>query len=125
MPVTAAYLAACRTAIENLPELTAFRAAGVVANDSRAERQRNWGRLYAVDLTGTSPADRLRIAMRKIVVAQAQRHATAGSGIVSLLERESTYRDFVTEYCPAVEKPQTNEQELAALETAINQGILT
>lgn len=125
MALTDAFLNVCRGVIANLPERSAFITAGTLANDTRAERSARWGRLYGTDATSTSVASRYRKAIRDMVNAEADKYATAGSGTVSPLERESAIRTLVTEFVPAVSKPKSSADELAALDRAISEEQLS
>lgn len=126
MPLTDAFIATCRTAVGSLVELTAFNAAGVLANDTRAERTAQWGRLYQVtDADGTTAAYRLAKAIRDVVNAEADKYQTAGSGTVTATERESAYQTLAAECIPVVPQPPSDQSELSALTTATNTGILT
>lgn len=120
MAASDAFLAVVRGMVENLPELTAFRAAGALADETRAERTSRYGRVNAVGSDGLTPITRLGKAIRDTVNGQADVY----SSYVSPADRDSAYTTLVAEYVPTIEKPLSDTQELAALTTAINEGIL-
>lgn len=124
MALTDAFLNVCRAAVDDSLELSAFRTAGALADETRAERRAQWSRLYAADTTGTSAASRLRAAIRGIVNGQADTYGAVGSGVVGLAERETAYATLIGEYVPVVARPTSNANELAALQSAIDEDIL-
>lgn len=124
MALTDAFLNVCRAAVDDLNELSAFRTAGALADETRAERRAQWSRLYAADTTGTSAADRLRGAIRATVNGQADTYGAIGSGVVGAMERETAYRTLIGEYVPEVARPTSDANELAALQAAIDEDTL-
>lgn len=124
MALTDAFLAVCRTKVEALSELTAFRTAGALADGSRAERLAQWGRLYSPGTDATSPASRLSAAIRATVHAEADKYGAAGSGVVSAQERMIATATMQGEYVPAITKPLSGADELALLNAALDEDIL-
>lgn len=113
MPITDAFMAACRAAVANLPELTAFRAAlAALAGASRAARPALYQAAYGDNQAGLSPAYRLRKAIRDTVGATAD--ATVSPG-----EREAAYATLAAEFAPAYAPPTPADQEQAELERLI------
>lgn len=113
MPVTDSFLAACRSAISSLPELTTFRATlasvGVGGRDQRAAA---WASCYEDSKShDKSPAYRLRKAVRDAVQAQADI-----AGTLSPLDRESAYRAMAAEFAPPHPKPPTTARESEELQ---------
>lgn len=123
MPLTTAFLDVCRGVIDDLAELSSYRSEGALADATRSEKVARWARLFEVDSTGTSEAQRLQNAIRGVVNAEADKYGTAGSGVVNASERESGYRTLVSEYMPAIPKPLTSAQAAAVWEQAVSQGI--
>lgn len=112
MPLTDAFLATCRTAVEALPELATFRAAKAVADTAtRAARVAAWHSAYD---GVTSPAYLLRRAIRDTVNAQADI-----AGNKTLLDRESAYGTLSAQYAHQPDCPLTDAQEQAELERLI------
>ena len=110
MPLTAAYLAACRTAILALPELTTFRnARAILDTGPRPDRLTAWYAAFAPTSTGQSLAYQLLRAIRNALNAQGD-----ATGNVTLLDRESAYRTFAAEFVPTINKPAEGAAELNA-----------
>lgn len=116
MPVTDSFLAACRTAVAALPELTAFRAALTsLGSATRTARAAAWVAAYDDNASpAKSPAQRLRKAIRETVLAQAD-----AVGTLSALDRESAYRTLAGEFVPAYPTPLTAAQEDAELQRVL------
>lgn len=126
MPLTTAFLTTCRAKVDTLDELSAFRTAGALTNDTRSERIARWGRVHATtDSNGTTVGYRLSKAIRDTVNAEADKYQAAGSGVINNNERESAYGTILGEYMPVIDRPTTNADEIAALTTAINNGIMS
>lgn len=124
MALTDAFLAVCRTKVEALSELTAFRTAGALSDGSRAERFAQWSRLYSPGTDATSPASRLNDAIRNTVNAEADKYGAAGSGVLSAQERAIAVRTMQGEYVPAITKPLSGADELALLNAALDEDTL-
>lgn len=115
MPISAAYTAACRTAVLALPELTAFRAAKAVTDSmTRDQRRAAWYAAYEPSVGGPSPAYNLRRAIRDVVNARGDI-----TGNITALDRESAYQTLATEFAPDAERPASAEQELTARNTIL------
>jgi hypothetical protein len=125
MPLTDTYTAACRLAVSRLPELTSFRSAGATSAETRAARTAQGSAQFANDSTGTSPAFRLRQAIRNTVNAEGDKHTTAGSGVITAADREATYQTLVAEFVPDVDPPISSDAEYAALEALIKEEYLS
>lgn len=116
MPIPDTFLAGCRAAVEDSPAYSAFAAAGAVAaTATRAERDAQWGALYAPGPAGTSPASRLRAEIRGLVNARADAAAASSGTVVTPGEREAVYATLVGEYAPAVPRPVPAASEYAEL----------
>lgn len=90
MPVTDAFLATCRTAIDALAELAAYRAALVPADSTTAAAMAAWVAVYRTGAPQTLHYQ-LLTAIRAAVLA----NATAA---ISTGEREQAYRTLSAEY---------------------------
>lgn len=113
MPITDSFMASCRAAIDDLPELTTFRAAlAALAGATRAARPALYQAAYGDNQAGLSPAYRLRKAIRDTVGATAD--ATVSPG-----ERETAYATLAAEFAPAYAPPTPADQEQAELERLI------
>lgn len=121
MPLTAAYLASCRSAISSLPELTTLRTAYALYDAAaRADKARYWNLAFSDAQIGGSPAMALKRAIRETVTALA-----STTGGISDLEREEAYRTMVGEYVPEPDRPMTNDEEKAALQELLLQEQLS
>lgn len=121
MALTDSFMATCRAAVLTLSELTTFQTALTNAQAAtRANRIAAWHAAYSDTISGPSPANNLRRAIRDTVNAQADINGTLG-----LLDRESAYRTLVAEVVPNFAKPLSDAQEAAALETILREEQLS
>lgn len=123
MPVTASFLATCRTAVSALPELTAFRAAlaSVGTGATSGARRAAWSACYDDSLSPLkSPAYRLRKAILDTVAAEADIAAT-----LSPLDRAAAYRTLRDEFVPAHAAPPSLAAESAELQQALLDDMLS
>lgn len=122
MSVSASFMATCRTKIAASSQYAAYLTAGVLADSTRAELVAQWHRVNTADSQGTSVVFRLRQEIRNIVMAQADIHAAAGSGVISFTDREEAVVSLTTEYAPKTDRPMSQRAGVALLEQAINEG---
>lgn len=118
MPVSATYLANCRTAINASAELAAMRTAGTLTTHTRAATDAQWAALHNKDSQGTSPVFRARQAVRDIVNAEADK-----TGNVAPEERESTYRTLVDEFVPRINQPRSIVEETIELRQILREDM--
>lgn len=112
MPISDSFLGTCRGLIDDLPELSTFRAAlANITSTSRAARSAAWAGAFGDAQAGLSPAYRLRRAIRDTVNSQADI-----AGNMSGLDRESAYRTMAAEFVPEVPPPPTLAAERDELE---------
>lgn len=117
MALTTAFLNTCRTSINSLSELSAFRTAlAAVGMGTRAERLAAWTAAYAPPATGgQSLAYQLRAAIRGVINAAAD----GGQGPLDLA---SAYTTLSAEFAPDATKPNDAVQEAAERELLLSQG---
>ena len=117
MAISNAFLTTCRTAIDSLTELTAYRAA-TAALDTAGEldKRAKWTLAYNDAQTGGSPALRLRMAIRSVVAGQ-------DLSALSIPERETAYQTLAGIYLRDDEKPPTPAEEVAALTELVAAGL--
>lgn len=121
MAVTEAFLQTCRDLIDDLPELTAFRAAYAnFASASHDDKGRYWFLTYGDAQSGLSPAYRLRAAIRQTVEGQAGNDAT-----ITPADRQSAYSSLTGQYVPQEAKPMKTAEEKAALQTLLLNELLS
>ncbi len=115
MALTTAFLNSAREAISVLPELTTFRSARVAAGTgTRADRIAAWHAAYSPTLTSPSPAYLLSQAIRNTINALAD-----ASGALGVLDRSAAFTTLNAEYVTVASKPQSDADELAALENLL------
>ena len=124
MAVTDAFIATCRTRVLASAQLAAYNAAGALANDTRAERVAQWGRLFNADSRGTSVAVRTRAEIRGIVNAEADILAATAGTVVGREERETLAATLIADYTPDLPRPTSDAVELANIQRIIEQGYL-
>lgn len=121
MALTAAFLSTCRTAIDSLPELTAYNTAyAAYGAASRSTRRGLWAAVFKDSTSGPSPAYNLRRAIRDTVNAQADSNGTLGP-----LDRESAYRTLVAEYVVTRPQPISDAAEAALYNRLIQEDLLS
>lgn len=119
MALTTAFLSSCRSSINSLSELSAFRTAlAAVGTGSRAERLAAYIATYEPTTTRQSLAYLLRGRIRGVVNAA----ANGGQGPLDL---ESAYQTLTAEYVPTATKPPSDAEEAAALDQLIIQEQLS
>jgi hypothetical protein len=117
--VTAAFLAARRTEIALLAELTAFQAAVATLNaTSAADYGRYWQAAFGDAQAGLSPAYRLRKAIRDTVRG-------AADGTQSALDLEGAYRTLVGEYVSEPPAPTNFNDDAALLQQILTEDALS
>lgn len=119
MAASVTFLDSRRTEIAACPELTTFQtAAAAFGAASRGNRLLYWVAAYGDNQVGLSPAYRLRRAIRDFVTA-------AGAGVLTQADIEATYQSLVNEYAPHTPRPNTRNQDQAALEAALVEDALS
>lgn len=112
MPIPTTFLDTCRARVLLTAEYAAFVAAGALADTAtRADRDAQWGALYA---GGDSLAHRLRRAIRAMVNAEADKYSAGTAQAITAGERETCYATLAGEYAPAVARPTPAADELSA-----------
>ena len=107
-----------RSAVEDEPELAAFRTAYAAFDAaSRADKGGYWQAAFDDAQAGMSPAYRLKRAIRGVV-------ASLG-GSLTPLGREAAYRALAAQYVPEVPPPAPAEQEAVALQQLLIQELLS
>jgi len=113
MPITTAFLNACRALVLRHTEYTEFVAAhAAFAAAARADRPVLWQAAYGNGQVGQSPAYRLRKVIRDVVTAQVD----AG---VNRNDREGAYQTLAAELVAAVKPPKNALDEQAELQAAL------
>jgi hypothetical protein len=116
--VTVTLLNNCRTALAGRPELTAYQTArDAYGAGSDAARPALWYAAFGDNQANLSPAYRLKVAIRETIAQQADATVTPA-------ERETAYRQLVSEYVQDVPKPTSRTDEQADLVAAINEDLL-
>lgn len=120
MAVTEAFLATCRTAIERLPELTAFRTAYASYDQSpKSTKAQYWSAVFDNQATGASLHQLLKNQIRGTVTELARQNS------VTDLDREEAYRQLSAQYAPKPARPLSNAVESAQLQELLVQEMLS